>query len=200
MSRLTAKFFQRKTELVAKELLGKVLVRKIGHKKLSGIIVETEAYVGPHDAASHAFKGKTNRNQVMFFEGGFWYVYMIYGVYFNLNIVTEAKEYPAAILIRALEPLEGVEEMKKNRRVDKLTALASGPGKLCQALRIDKTLNCSSATNFGAKLFIEDRGIKIPPRKIVKAKRIGVDYAKEWKDKLLRYYVKDNLFVSRVAK
>jgi DNA-3-methyladenine glycosylase len=199
MSKLSQKFFHQKTEKVAKDLLGKVLVRKIGNKVLSGVIVETEAYVGPHDLACHASKGKTERTKIMFEDGGFWYVYMIYGFYYCLNIVTEAKEYPSAVLIRALEPLEGIEEMKKNRKTDDISNLTSGPGKLCQALKIDKSLNCLSAVKPGSNLYIEDRGIKISPRNIAKAKRIGVDYAEVWKDKKLRFYIKNNGFVSKKA-
>ena len=197
MTKLTQNFFDRKAELVAKELLGKVLVRKINNKKLSGMIVETEAYVGPHDLASHASKGKTNRTQVMFSYGGFWHVYMIYGFYYCLNIVTETKDYPSAVLIRALEPLEGIEKMKKNRKTDNITNLTSGPGKLCQAFEITKNVDSTSAISKNSKLYIEDRRIKIPANQIAKAKRIGVDYAGIWKDKLLRFYIKDNPFVSR---
>jgi DNA-3-methyladenine glycosylase len=197
MTKLTQNFFDRKTELVAKELLGKVLVRKVNNKKLSGMIVETEAYVGPHDLASHASKGKTNRTQVMFSYGGFWYVYMIYGFYYCLNIVTETKDYPSAVLIRALEPLEGIEKMKENRKTDNINNLTSGPGKLCQALEIRKNIDSTSAISKNSKLYIEDRRIKIPANQIVQAERIGVDYAGIWKDKLLRFYIKDNPFVSR---
>ncbi len=197
MSKLNQKFFRQKTEAVAKELLDKVLVRKIGNKKLSGIIVETEAYVGPHDHACHASKGKTDRTGVMFKDAGFWYIYLIYGFYYCLNIVTEDKDYPSAVLIRAIEPLEGIEEMKKYRKTDNVVNLTSGPGKLCQALAIDKKLNCTSAVSENAELYIEDRGIKISRNQIAKAKRIGVDYAGIWKDKLLRFYLKNNRFVSK---
>ena len=197
MTKLTQDFFERKTELVAQALLGKVLVRGIDDEKLSGMIVETEAYVGPHDLASHASKGKTNRTRVMFSRGGIWYVYMIYGFYYCLNIVTETKDYPSAVLIRALEPLEGIETMKKNRKTDHIANLTSGPGKLCQALEIDKNLDGASAISMDSKLYVEDRGIKIPANQMVNAKRIGVDYAGIWKDKLLRFYITDNPFVSR---
>lgn len=190
-------FFQQKTEKIAQQLLGKVLVRRIGKKIISGMIVETEAYVGAHDLACHASKGKTKRTQVMFGQAGIWYVYMIYGMYFNVNIVTEETDNPCAVLIRALEPIEGIEEMKKNRKTDKLENLTSGPGKLCQALKVDKRLNCTSAVSPESKLYIEDRGIKIPRNKIAKAKRIGVDYAGIWKDKALRLYIKENGFVSK---
>ncbi len=188
--------FHQKTEKVAQALLGKVLVRKIGKQKISGVIVETEAYVGPHDLACHASKGKTERTRIMFENSGIWYVYMIYGFYYCLNIVTEAKNYPSAVLIRALEPLEGIEKMKKNRQIDDFANLTSGPGKLCQALRIDKKFNYASAVKPNPELYIEDRNLKISPRQIQKAKRIGVDYAGAWKNKLLRFYIKNNNFVN----
>lgn len=197
MTILDKDFFQQKTERVARKLLGKVLVRKIDNKIISGIIVETEGYIGPHDLACHASKGKTNRTSVMFGEAGVWYAYLIYGFYYCLNIVTEEKDYPSAVLIRALEPSEGIEHMKQNRNTDAAANLTSGPGKLCQALGINKTYNNTSATEKNSTLFIEDRGIVISPRNIVKTTRIGVDYAGEWKDKLLRFYIKDNKFVSK---
>jgi len=213
---LNSHFFKRNTVLVAQDLLGKFLVRKIGKNKLSGMIVETEAYVGPHDLACHASKGKTDRTKVMFEPAGTWYVYMIYGMYYCLNIVTEAKNYPSAVLIRALEPTNLIEFMVKNRNLVPssqlsvpsrkklstdhwaLITLSDGPGKLCRALRIDKKLNCTSAVSKDAKLYIEDRGVKISKAKIVKSKRIGVAYAGSWKDRKLRFYIKGNQFVSQV--
>jgi len=197
MQKLTREFFNRKTEIVARELLGKVLVHQDGKKTFSGIIVETEAYVGPKDLASHASRRKTPRNEPMFGEAGFWYIYLIYGFYNCLNVVTEGKDYPAAVLIRALEPLEGIEQMKINRKTEKSENLTNGPGKLCQALEIDKKLNQTNLFEKNSKLFIVDSGIKISPRQIKKAKRVGVDYAGKWKDKLLRFYIKDNPFVSK---
>lgn len=199
---LKRSFFERKTIIVAQDLLGKFLVRRIGQKIISGMIVETEAYVGPHDLACHASKGKTERTKVMFESAGTWYVYMIYGMYYCLNIVTEEKDYPAAVLIRALEPVEGQDQMAKNRRIDFLSGisnlqLTNGPAKLCRALKINKELNCSSAINKDSKLYVEDKGIKISQNKIVKAKRIGVDYAGEWKNKPFRFYIKENKFVSK---
>lgn len=185
MKKLSQNFFLRPTELVARELLGKVLVRKIGRKKITGIIVETEAYVGPHDLACHASKGKTQRTKVMFESAGVWYVYFIYGMYHCLNIVTETKDYPSAVLIRALEPLKNIHDS------------TNGPSKLCRALNITRSLNNTSAISKNSKLYIEDRGIKITKNKIVSAKRIGVDYAGKWKDKLLRFYIKENKFVSK---
>lgn len=200
MPRLKQKFFNRKTEIVAQELLGKVLVRKFtsGQKKISGIIVETEAYIGPQDLASHASRGKTERNKIMFEDAGLWYVYMIYGFYHCLNIITEKRHHPSAILIRALEPLENTDEMIKNRKMEKISNLTSGPGKLCQALKIDRKFNYTNLNLKDSLLYIEDRGIKIPKSKIIKTARVGVYYAKEWKDKPLRFYIKNNPFVSNI--
>lgn len=197
MKRLTKSFFNRPTTLVAQELLGKVLIYKDKNQTISGIIVETEAYIGPEDLASHASRGKTPRNSVMFNEAGYWYVYLIYGFYNCLNIVTEGKNYPSAVLIRAVEPLEGISIMEINRKTKKLENLTSGPGKLCQAFGIDKKLNCLSCLDKNSTLFIADLKIKVPKNQIKKAKRVGVDYAGKWKDKLLRFYIKDNPFVSK---
>jgi len=194
---LNQKFYSRKTQLVAQGLLGKVLVRKFGGKILSGIITETEAYVGPHDLACHAAKGRTKRTETMFSPAGRWYVYLIYGRYHCLNIVTEEKDYPSAVLIRSIVLIEGMKQAIRNRGLNSRSKnlqlkayrlrLTNGPGKLCQALGINRKFNGTSATARNAKLFIEDRGIKIPQSNIVKSKRVGVDYAKEWKDKLLRF-------------
>lgn len=185
---LNQNFYNKPTLKVAKELLGKILVRKVGRKTLRGIIVETEAYIGPRDKASHASRGKTPRTQVMFGEPGLWYIYFIYGMYYCLNVVTENKDYPAAVLIRAVELLD---EKEKPHR------LASGPGKLCRYFKIDKNLNNTPAFGPNGKLYIEDIGLKINPRQIVKSKRIGVDYAGKYKDKLWRFYLKGNHFVSK---
>lgn len=185
---LNRSFFERKTTVVAQNLLGKFLVRKIGKNIIAGMIVETEAYVGPHDLACHASKGRTERTKVMFESAGTWYVYMIYGMYHCLNIVTEDKDYPSAVLIRALEPVERLKNVVNT----------NGPGKLCRAFKIDKKINCTSAIAKNSKLYFEDRRIKIPKSKIAKAKRIGVDYAGKWKDKPLRFYIKGNKFVSKI--
>lgn len=199
-------FFKRNTTIVARDLLGKFLVRRTwlvgrqaGKEILSGMIVETEAYIGPHDLACHASKGKTERTKVMFEAAGTWYVYMIYGMYYCLNIVTEAKDYPSAVLIRALEPAADLQLKTDDPGTEpgaSLRLLTNGPGKLCRALKIDKKLNCTSAVAPKAKLYIEERGIKIPKNKIIKTKRVGVDYAGEWKNKKLRFYIRGNEFVS----
>jgi DNA-3-methyladenine glycosylase len=193
--KLPRSFYSRSTLDVANDLLGKVLIRRLGRRKLAGRIVETEAYVGPHDLACHASKGHTPRTAVMFGPPGFAYVYMIYGFYFCLNVVTEPEGYPAAVLIRAVEPLEGVDLMKKLRSHPvRHTNIASGPGKLCMAMSIDKQLN--GADLLGTTIWIEDRNIDRGA--ILTSPRAGVDYAGEYKDKPWRFFVDGSPHVSRV--
>ncbi len=161
--RLNANFFKQNTFKLAQALLGKYLLRQDGKNILIGKIVETEAYYGPKDKASHASRGKTERTKIMFDQPGTAYIYLVYGMYYCFNIVTEAKDFPAAILIRALEPVAGIKQMYKNRKLkiknSKLltfprcgmplrgldfrlyTVLTNGSAKLCQALKIDKKLN-----------------------------------------------------------
>jgi DNA-3-methyladenine glycosylase len=193
--KLRRSFYSRSALDVASELLGKVLVRRYRRRNLSGKIVETEAYVGPHDLACHASKGHTPRTAVMFGEPGHAYVYMIYGFHFCLNVVTEPEGYPAAVLIRALEPLENVDLMRRLRNnPEREIDIASGPGKLCKAMSIDKTLNGEDF--LGDAIWIEDR--KLHPRRILTSPRVGVDYAGEYKDKPWRFYIEGNPHVSRV--
>jgi len=193
--KLTHDFYSRPTLEVARDLLGKVLVRRLKGRNLSGKIVETEAYVGPEDLACHASKGKTARTSIMFEQGGRAYVYMIYGFYFCLNAVTEPRDYPAAVLIRAIEPLEHVAVMRRLRKnPSRDSNIASGPGKLCMALSIDKSLNGADLT--GNMLWIEDR--KLDVGAIEAGPRIGVDYAGEYKDKPWRFYIGENPHVSRI--
>jgi len=188
--RLDRKFYNRPTLKVAKELLGKYLVVKRDGNYLSGKIVETEAYIGPDDPASHAYRGLTPRNQVMFGDPGYAYVYLTYGMHHCLNFVTEKKGFPAAVLIRALEPADGIEIMKRRRQTENLENLTNGPAKLCQALGIDRTLNkadlCSDI------IYVEDRGNT--PTEIVATSRIGI---KEGRDKKWRFYIENNEFVSK---
>jgi len=176
---LKKSFYNRKTLIVAQDLLGCLLVRKINGKIIRGKIIETEAYNGPKDLASHASRGKTERNKIMFGEPGAIYVYFTYGMHFMFNIVTEKKDYPAAILIRAVEiEYNGKEKLNTN-----------GPARLTKFLQIDKGFNGLSICTKKYGLWIEEGEEKISPRKIKKAKRIGIDYAKEYKDKLWRYYI-----------
>jgi len=195
--KLKKKFYNRNTLKVAQDLLGKFLVRKIGKKIIAGKIVETEGYVGPNDLASHASRGKTARTSPMFGPPGHAYVYLVYGLNYCFNIVTEKENYPAAVLIRAIEPVEGINLIKKYRKTQKsIFNLTNGPGKLCQALKIDKSLNNFDLTD--RALWLEDRGLKIKPSEIVAAKRIGVDYAGKYKNKPWRFYLKGNPFVSKI--
>ena len=196
MRKITLKLYDQPTLQVAQKILGNFLVRQIGDKKIVGRIVETEAYCGFDDRASHASRGITQRNEIMFGPAGRWYVYFIYGNYHCLNIVTEHKGYPAAVLIRALEPISGIDEMKINRNKSELKDLCSGPGKLCQALEISKSLNNTKAFGTDCRLWIEKDG-KASMSRIVTAKRIGVDYAGKWADKKWRFYIKGSEFVSR---
>ena len=191
--KLPRSFYEQSTVDVAKQLLGKYLVRKHPDGDSIGRIVETEAYIGPQDLACHAAKGRTKRTEVMFGAAGHAYVYFIYGFYHMLNLVTEAKDYPAAVLIRAVEPLRGLELMRQRRRSETLRNLASGPGKLCQAFAIDRSLN--GADLCGKILYVEDRGEPAP--KFQATARIGVDYAGKWKDKPFRFLVRGSEFVSK---
>ena len=163
MKILGRKFYARPTLTVAKDLLGCMLVRTIAGKEVRALITETEAYIGQDDLASHASKGKTKRTELMYGRAGRAYVYMIYGMYYCLNIVTEKKDFPAAVLIRAVK-IEGAGYEKTN-----------GPGKLCRELKIDRELNGADMTQ-GEKIWIE-RGKKIAPEKIKASERIGVAYA-----------------------
>lgn len=191
--KLPRAFYEQTTIDVAKQLLGKFLVRKHPEGETIGRIVETEAYVGPHDLACHASKGRTARTEVMFGPAGHAYVYFIYGFYNMLNLVTEAKDYPAAVLIRAVEPVDGLDLMKERRKSKVLRNLASGPGKLCQAFAVDRTLNGTKLS--GSILYVDDRSEPAP--KFRTTPRIGVDYAGKWKDKPYRFLVHDSEFVSK---
>ncbi len=175
MKILNRKFYERDTLKVARELLGKKLVRQINGFEFSGMIAETEAYCGREDSACHAHRGKTPRNAVMFGKPGHAYVYFTYGMHYMLNLVTEEEENPCAVLIRAILPLTGIGEMEA-RRKKKGAELTNGPAKLCQALSIDKSLNGLDLT-MGHELWVEDYR-KIPSKAIITTPRIGIDYAK----------------------
>ncbi len=185
--RLTKEFFYNDTKKVAKELLGKLLVRKLKNNIiLSGIICETEAYLGVKDKACHTYNNKkTNRTYPMWLEGGHSYIYFIYGKYFCFNIVTETENHGTAVLIRSLIPYQGIDIMLKNRGINNIKNLTNGPGKICQALAIDKNLNAVDLTA-SKDLWIESYK-KTNAKKIIKTKRIGIDYADDWADKKLRF-------------
>jgi len=172
-------FFDRPTLKVAKELLGKYLIRETSSGLLQTRIVDVEAYVGPEDKACHASKGRTKRTEIMFGPPGFTYVYLIYGMYYCLNLVTEREEYPAAILIRGLE-------VNKETDADVSATRIDGPGRVCRFLNIDRTDNGIDAT-LGTTLWLEDRGQTYSKKHIQTFPRIGVDYAGEWAKKLWRF-------------
>jgi len=170
---LPASFYARPTLRVARSLLGKYLVRETALGLRAGRIIEVEAYVGPQDRASHASRGRTKRTDVMFGQPGLAYVYLIYGMYHCLNVVTERSDYPAAVLIRAIEYE---------------TDLADGPGRVCRLFGIDRRLNCHDLTS-GKALWIEDRGERISRTQIGAFPRIGVDYAGLWAAKPWRFRI-----------
>jgi DNA-3-methyladenine glycosylase len=173
---LIRSFYQRNTLDVAKGLLGCFLVRRLGCQTVRAKIIETEAYIGEDDLACHASKGRTKRTEVMYGEAGHAYVYLIYGMYHCLNIVTEAKDFPAAVLIRAVE-VESVPFRETN-----------GPGKLCRFLEIDRTLNQWDLTR-GGKLWVE-AGEPVFDTDIQVIKRVGIAYARHCQDYLWRFVVK----------
>jgi DNA-3-methyladenine glycosylase len=168
---LSRAYFKRPTLTVARSLVGKYLIRCIDGREIAGKIVEVEAYVGSQDRACHASKGRTQRTEVMFGPAGVAYVYLIYGMYHCLNVVTEREEFPSAVLIRAIE-LDG--------------KLIDGPGRLCRALQIDRCLNHVDLT-IGKCLWFEDRGEAVGRGTVGAYPRIGVDYAGTWAKKLWRF-------------
>jgi DNA-3-methyladenine glycosylase len=196
--RLSRDFFSQDTLLVARLLLGKRLVRRLEGRRLAGCIVETEAYIGEEDKGCHASVGRTQRNEVMFGPPGHAYVYFTYGMHWMFNVVTEVEGFPAAVLIRALEPLEGVAEMVRNRKGRAVFDLCSGPAKLTQALGITRALNGADlCVRRGAEIWIEDA----PPildADVATGPRIGLNNIPEpWQSIQWRFYVQDSLFVSK---
>jgi len=192
--KLERSFYERETILVAKELLGKYLVRSTEEGITSGKIVEVEAYIGPHDAAAHTFNNlRTSRTEVVYGPGGYAYVYLIYGMYHCLNIVTNTAEKPEVVLIRALEPTDGIELMKKRRKCEKLKNLCSGPGKLCIAMDITRMHNGIDLC--GNELYLLDNS-KVPEENIISTPRINIDYAGEAKNYPWRFVIKDSKYLS----
>lgn len=200
---LTKNFFRCGALELSKNLLGKILVREIDGKILKAKIVETEAYIGEIDKASHAYNGRrTERTEPLFHEGGIAYVYFIYGKYFCFNVISGEKNKGEGVLIRAVEPLNELEYIAEKRfgcRFEQLTktkvkSLTNGPSKLCLAYSIEKSENYIELYKKG-NLYIEDS--KSDKFKIVASKRIGIDYAQEAKEFLWRFYIKDNDFISK---
>ncbi len=183
MKKLLRKFYLRSTLIVAQDLLGKVLVRRYRGRLIKGRITETEAYIGKNDPACHACHGLTERNKPMFGEAGHAYIYFTYGMHYCFNIVTEKKGFPAAVLIRSVKPLLGIDIIKKRRGKVKEEDLTNGPAKLCQAFILDKKLNNTDL--LGKELWVED-GIKIKKKVIRKSPRVGI---KVGLDKKWRFYL-----------
>jgi DNA-3-methyladenine glycosylase len=185
------------TLLIARQLLGKRLVVPAPDgTRVSGRIVETEAYLAPEDKASHAYNHRrTRRTETMYALGGTAYVYFIYGMYYQFNVVTGALSVPHAVLVRAVEPEEGVELMHLRRPAKRDVDLTSGPGKLCLALGIDRSYDGADLT--GERVWLEDAGNKLSPAKIASGTRIGINYAEEYVGKPWRFWIKGNPYVSR---
>jgi DNA-3-methyladenine glycosylase len=182
MEKLARAFYDRDTITVAQELLGKYLVHTVQGARRIGRIVEVEAYLGPHDLAAHSARGLTPRTWVMFGPPGHAYVYLIYGMHHCMNVVTEREGHASAVLLRALEPVLNVE------------GRTQGPGLLCKAMGIDKRLN--GCDLLGRELYIAADG-SAAPKTISKRPRVGVDYARHWAKRLLRFYIKGNAYVSK---
>lgn len=196
-NRLQHDFYLREDTIeVASDLLGKlIVVPDENGQRVSGMIVETEAYCGVNDRAAHSYGGRrTVRNEVMYARGGSVYVFFVYGMYYQFNVVTGPVDHPHAILIRAVEPVEGIENMRERRGEMKDGNLTSGPGKLCIALGIDRGSNGEDLT--GNRIWMEDHQT-FPVNEIAAGKRIGIDYAGEDAEKLWRLWVKGNQFVSK---
>ena len=196
-AKLPREFYTRANVLtVARDLLGKLLVVPAADgRRVSGKIVETEAYRGPEDRASHAYGGRrTRRTETMYQQGGVAYVYFVYGMYYQFNVVSNVVDTPHAILVRALEPVEGLEQMRERRHLHPDHNLTNGPGKLCIAMGIDRALDGSDL--LGDDVWLEEYET-ISPRRIAKGPRIGIDYAQEWIDKPWRFWIRDNSYVSR---
>lgn len=198
--KLPLSFYFRDPVVVARDLLGKYLVRVNKDGISRGIIVETEAYGGKDDRASHVFGNKvTERNKIWFEKGGISYVYMIYGLYHCLGVITGKKSDPGAVLIRALEPIDGIDLMHKRRKVNpsiknSLYKLCSGPSKICQAMDIDKGLYGQQLN--GESLFLENSNEIITDKDIEITPRIGIDYSKEAAFYPWRFYIKNSNFIS----
>ena len=189
MARLGRVFFEEDAPQVARKLIGNLLVRASDGKRLSGAIVEAEAYRGSNDPASHAYRGRTKRNDVMFGDPGHAYVYFTYGNHFCLNLTCEPAGVPAAVLVRAIEPREGIEEMKARRGVEKVQDVANGPGKLTKALGIGRELNGEDLVT-SERLFLEE-GEK--PRRVGSSSRVGISSGTAYR---WRYFVEGSRFVS----
>ena len=195
--KLDRDFFTRTDTLrVARDLLGKLLVVPTADgRRVSGMIVETEAYLGEIDKAAHSYGGRrTARNEITYAEGGHVYVFFVYGMYYQLNLVTGLADHPHVVLIRAVEPVEGIEIMRERRGAMKDKNLTSGPGKLCIAFGITRELNGEDLMR--DRIWVEDhRDLK--KSEIASGPRVGIDYAEEFIDMPWRFWLAENIYVSR---
>ena len=194
--RIERKFYMRDAVTVGKDILGKIIVKKTADgRMMSGRITEVEAYMGITDKASHSYGGRrTKRTEVMYKEGGYSYVFLIYGMYECFNVTAGREGDPQAVLIRGVEPLENKNLMQEKRKVKKEKDISNGPGKLTKALGITKEDNGADLTA-GENIWLEDDGYKV--KDIVETTRIGIDYAEEDALKPWRFYIKDSIFVSK---
>ena len=201
-SRLKEEFFLRTDAIrVARDLLGKLLVvPDADGRRVSGMIVETEAYLGEIDKAAHSYGGRrTERNEITYAEGGHVYVFFVYGMYYQLNLVTGPADHPHVVLIRAVEPVEGIDIMRERRRRPmKDTNLTSGPGKLCIAFGITRELNGEDLIE-GERIWVEEHR-KFKNTEIVAGPRVGIDYAEEFVESPWRFWVNGNPFVSKARR
>ena len=196
MKPLTREFFLQETLTCLKQCIGKLIVRKLKNKFLIGRIVEAEAYL-QHDKACHAYRfGKTKRTQAMYDIGGTAYIFSVH-THHQFCFVTQNIEIPEAILIRAMEPISGIEIMQKNRGIEDIHKLCNGPGNLCKSLQINKSLYGIDLTSSDTELFIAEDEFTIKEEDLVFTKRVGIDYAEEYKDKPWRAYIKGSKFISR---
>jgi len=199
-TRLSADFFTRKDTLrIARDILGKLLVvPATDGRRVAGMIVETEAYLGEIDKAAHSYGGRRSaRNEITYAEGGHVYVFFVYGMYYQLNLVTGLADHPHVVLIRAVEPVDGIEIMRERRGEMKDKNLTSGPGKLCIALGIDRSLNGEDLS--GERIWVEEyRSFK--KSEIESGPRVGIDYAEEFVEMPWRLWVKGNQFVSKTKR
>lgn len=205
LMKLPREFYTREDTLrIAADLLGKTLVVPDERgRRITGRIVECEAYLGAVDKAAHSYRNRrTKRTEVMFAQGGTAYIFFIYGMYYQFNVVVGERDKPHAILVRGVEPLENIEVMRRRREAKRKNPasampdrnLTSGPGKLCIAFGIDKTYNGEDL--LGPRVWLEE-GEPVPPDEIARGERIGIDYAEEYAAKPWRFWVKQNPFVSR---
>jgi len=201
--KLERSFYERNTLIVARELLGCVLVHVTPEGMTKGRIVETEAYMGPEDKGAHSYGGRhTPRMDPLYKTGGFAYIYQLHGYNYCINVVTQKEGMPQAVLIRALEPVENLKLMAKRRKIDisdakrsKLKNLTNGPSKLCQAMNINTSLNGIDLC--GDEIFITNQIGLRSKEEIIGAPRVNIDYAEEYRDKLWRFSLRGNAFVSK---